>query len=205
MKDRPEKGRKEEGQWAAVQSHVGSLHGKKLTLIVISKVFFTFNEGWERNKGQELNGQKSKCENDWKCFEFKQKKRELRFSDFFLTHAHWMTSVCQILLCILLAWDGINAFLTLQAGRKQISGSPGEGLGGGELAVSSTVSGQLQRKLCPASWNIRCRSPAGGSCHSSLEVDESVPFFKQWALKLLQRALITEDWHDHPYKGQIGF
>lgn len=74
--------------------------------------------------------------------------------------------------------------------QKQISGSPGEGLGGGELAVSSTILGQPQR-------NIRCRSLDGAICHGSFKVDESVTLFKQQALKLLQRPLVTEDQHGH--------
>lgn len=202
MKDRPEKGRNEDRQWAAVQSHVGSLHRRKSILIAILIVLFTLSEGWERNEGQELDGQKSKWLTWLKMFwilpQKKKKKKGAEIFRFFLTRAYWRNSICQILPCILLAWDGVSAFLTLQAGRKQISGSPGEGLGGGELAASSTISGQPRRKLCPVSWNIRCWSPAGGSCHSSLEVDESVTFFKQQTLKLLQRAVIAEDRHGHP-------
>jgi len=43
MKDRPEEGRNE-GQWAAVQPHVGTLRGKKYILIAISEVLFMLNE-----------------------------------------------------------------------------------------------------------------------------------------------------------------
>lgn len=70
-----------------------------------------------------------------------------------------MNSIFQILPCFLLAWIGVSAFSTLQAGQKRISGSPVEGLGGGELAVSSTISGQTQRKLsCKLKYQMQIPS-----------------------------------------------
>lgn len=94
-----------------------------------------------------------------------------------------MKSIWQFLPCILLAWDGVTAILTLPARRKQISGSPGEGLGEGSwqralpLWASHRESCVLQAESSDADPQLVQVVTAPWK-----EADESVTFPKQWAL-----------------------